>query len=176
MAIQRLTVNVAVYPGPPTSSHLLLPDGTRRSTRLRRVPGSTNRTTGQTVGSAMVHAITPSPSGTLAWSDGTSPRPPARSSARHSPTPSRDDVDAAAGSARDAEAGPSDVEETVEAYGDVPQAVGSDAEDEIPRPHGDMIPGTDAQRADVQAHPDVPDAVCGGYGYGYTWIWLRLWL
>ena len=169
MALRRITFNVAVHQGSPTSTagpatqvhtcHLLLPDGTRPSTRLRRVPGSTNRTLGQAAGSAMVHAMTPSSPGTPAWSDGTPPRPPARSSARHSPSPSRDDVDAAAGSARDVEAGPSDVEETMEADRAVREGLRSDDEDEIPRPCGDdPISSTDAQRADVQADPDVVEA------------------
>ena len=142
MPYTRLTLNVAVYPAPATSSgepptqvhtyHLSLPDDTRRPTRVRGVPRSTRRTSGQALGSAMVHAIAPAPSGTPGLSDDCA--------AGCGEVLSQDDVGGAACSAEDAE------------------AAGSDNEDEILRPHGDMILGTDTLRADVQAQPDASGA------------------
>ena len=119
------------------------------------MPGSTNRTDGQAAGSAMVHAVTPSPPGRPAWSDGTPPRPHARSSARHSPSPLRDDVDEADDSSRDVEDSPGDVEETMEADGGVCECLTSDDVDNIAiSREDDQISSTDAQRMVVQADLD----------------------
>ena len=85
----------------------------------------------------------------------TPPRPPARSSGRHTPSPLRDDVDEADDSSRDVEDSPGDVEETMEADGGVCECLTSDDVDNIAiSREDDQISSTDAQRMVVQADLD----------------------
>ena len=98
----------------------------------------------------MVHAIAPAPSGTLGLSDDCA--------AGRGEVLSQDDVEGVACSAQDAVADSSYVEETVQTNREAFEAIGSSNEDEILRPHGDIISGTDPQRADVHAQPDASGA------------------
>ena len=146
------------------TGRLLLPDGMRPPTRSRTMPGSTNRTASEAAGSASVRAMTPSPPRPQAWPDGerlcTPPRPPARSSGRHTPSPLREhlvegDVDEADHSSPDVEYAPDEVDETSEADGGVYECLNSDDVDNIAIPReDDQISGTDAQQMVVQANQD----------------------
>ena len=137
MRYTRLILNVAVYPAPATTSRdekvhtfdLALPNDTRRSTRVRAMPRSARRTSGQ--------GLAPAPRGEML---------------------SQDDVEVVTCSARDAVADSSYVEETVQTDREAFEAIGSDIEDEIPRLHRDTISGTDLQRADVHAQPVAASA------------------
>ena len=147
MRYTRLILNVAVYPAPATNLHdaqvhtfdLSLPNDTRRSTRVRAMPGSASRTSGQ--------GLAPAPRGTVGASD--------FCVADRGEMLSQDDVGGVASSARDAVADSSYVEETVHINREAAEAIGSDNEDEIPRLHGDTISGTDLQRVAASAERDA---------------------
>ena len=169
MTMRSVRLTVHVRQSTPTSRagsamrvhtcRLLLPDGMRPSTRSRTVPGSTNRTVSENAGSASVRAMTPSQPRTPAWSDGermcTPPRPSARSSGRHTPSPLRGDVDEADETSEDVEDGPGEVDETLEADGGVCECLNSDDVDNIAiSREDDQISSTDAQQMVVQADLD----------------------